>query len=567
MTDELGPQPESPTLGSDAGSAEPLRPILDVTLGRRKFLAVAGAAAAGLWLDACNFGSQTSQPTPSAGALKAGLAPGKYGGPTGFAGAERYQYELDSAEGRAIEGLRRLVKDGKVPNPLVIQISSGAVGHWTTPFPQGAPTAQQLLEQETGITLKFVQVANTDVYQKLLQESTLRSGSWHIGECFMKDKGDFAEAGLFLNLDKYVQQYKPDWTDNTYGYAGGQTTKQLFNDYNGSTYLVCLDGDFHCWFYRQDLFEDPQEKAAFESKYGQPLQFPKTWDDQAKVAAFFTRPGKPLYGCTDLKNRDWGYVNWMERYVSAANPDQFYFADNGSALIGGDAGVRALEEWIKSLEWTYPGSLSKSWPEQYGTMGAGQDAMTAAWPNMTKFIAAGSPLDKGFGKFLRPAIAPGRMVNGKLIRRPVLYFNTSYAVNAFTDSKYHEAAYLVLQWGGSARPFTWMVANPAGYYDPNRTWTLNDPLIQLSYQPYTAELVKDIIPHTAPTVTLRGANEYAQALDNELQNGLSRQKTAQQAMADAARAWDQITQRIGVAKQIAAIKAWRVAWPTIVDQT
>jgi TPP-dependent trihydroxycyclohexane-1,2-dione (THcHDO) dehydratase len=61
-----------------------------------------------------------------------------------------------------------------------------------------------------------------------------------------------------------------------------------------------------------------------------------------------------------------------------------------------------------------------------------------------------------------------------------------------------------------------------------------------------------------------GAAEYTQALDNELQKVLSKQKSPEQAMADAAAAWEKITNRRGRAKQIKALRAQQPAWPKVV---
>src|SRR3954454_17414603 len=61
------------------------------------------------------------------------LARGMAGGPTGFPGAARYQYGPESAEGRAIAGLRRLTRNGRSPITLTMLIWSGAIGHWDRP--------------------------------------------------------------------------------------------------------------------------------------------------------------------------------------------------------------------------------------------------------------------------------------------------------------------------------------------------------------------------------------------------------------------------------------------------
>ena len=56
------------------------------------------------------------------------LAAGMIGGPTGFPGAERYQYGPDTPEGRAIEGARALKAAGKAPAKIVIGLSDGSIG-------------------------------------------------------------------------------------------------------------------------------------------------------------------------------------------------------------------------------------------------------------------------------------------------------------------------------------------------------------------------------------------------------------------------------------------------------
>jgi hypothetical protein len=64
------------------------------------------------------------------------LAPGMIGGPTGFAGAERYQYGADTPEGRAIEAAKSLKAAGKAPEKIVLGLSDGSIGQLTQPFPE-----------------------------------------------------------------------------------------------------------------------------------------------------------------------------------------------------------------------------------------------------------------------------------------------------------------------------------------------------------------------------------------------------------------------------------------------
>lgn len=60
---------------------------------------------------------------------------------------------------------------------------------------------------------------------------------------------------------------------------------------------------------RQDIFEHPDERAAFEAEYGRELDYHNTWQELYEVAQFFTRNAgetvagevleQPLYGWSD----------------------------------------------------------------------------------------------------------------------------------------------------------------------------------------------------------------------------------------------------------------------------
>jgi multiple sugar transport system substrate-binding protein len=553
MEEKETPQESAPEQGSPESKG----------VSRGKFLAGAGVAGAGLLIGGA--GNAFAKPSSYNRHLgKKALSPGMIGGPTGFAGAERYQYGANSAPGRAIAGLKAITNNGKKPITLNWRLWNGAVGQMNVPFPKGAPAVSALLEKEAGVKVKFILAPPEANDQKNLQTMATRDKSVHILQTGMVDNGDYAEGKLLRNLDDFVGKYNPDWTDRKWGYAGGATTVALMNKYNGSVYSVSFDGDYQVWAYRIDLFDNAKNQRDFKAKFGYDLiGFPKTWKEHDDVAAFFTRKDGSLYGSSDLKNPYWGYVNWMMRYVSQGKPNRHYFDDNAKPLINSPQGIQATKEHVASLAWTYPDTLSKSWPEQYAALGAGQVAMASVFSNVTKFITKGSPLDKGFGDKIRTALAPGRMVDGQLVRRPVIYFNAQFGVNAFSDSKMHEAAYLALQWAGSGPIFSWMAGNPAGYFDPHGNSQFDDPLVRGSYKPYAATALKVIVPNTAPPIAgIHGATAYTQALDLNLQKALTKQASAEKAMADTEAAWEKITDRYGRAGQAAAIRAGKAAWPT-----
>jgi multiple sugar transport system substrate-binding protein len=160
-------------------------------------------------------------------------------------------------------------------------------------------------------------------------------------------------------------------------------------------------------------------------------------------------------------------------------------------------------------------------------------------------------------------LPPGREIDGKLISRSVLWFSLTGMVSS--QSKNPEAAYLLLQWLGSARIYAWMSANPGGYLDPFRLSDFSDPLVRQTYHAYHMDVVRETVARTVPTINYPGATAFHNALDENLMASLTKAKTPEQAMADTEREWKKIARRIGEDKLLEAIKTNKEAWPTVLD--
>jgi multiple sugar transport system substrate-binding protein len=85
--------------------------------------------------------------------------------------------------------------------------------------------------------------------------------------------------------------------------------------------------------------------------------------------------------------------------------------------------------------------------------------------------------------------------------------------------------------------------------------------VEASYGVEPMAAIRQIIPRTAPPITIRGAAQYTQALDEELQKALTKQQSPEQAIKNAETRWNQITHRLGTANQVKAIQANVGAWP------
>ncbi|MCG8357229.1 MAG: extracellular solute-binding protein [Kiloniellales bacterium] len=498
------------------------------------------------------------------------LAEGMTGGPSGFAGAERFQYNESMSEGRAIEGMKRLVADGKAPKKIVMLLTDGAIGQITKPFPEGAPSVKEVWERETGVEIDIVGAPADKIWTRVLQDVTTSSAAYDIYTQPWNNLGDLVEAKGAADLSEFVDKYQPDWGDPERGTPSPQIEELLYK-YNGKYYSVSLDGDFQTWVYNKSVYEDPKHRAAFEDKYGHSLAPPRTWEESDHISEFFTGAqgiGEgAMYGNGNMMSPFWGLPTFYARFASMAAPNLYWFDDDGNPNLDSDLGIQCAEEHLALKQWSHPDILSWTYAEAYGGMANGLTAHISTYTNLAKFYdrmnADGTPASPIAGN-LGAYLPPGRMHDGKLVRRSVIYYNINAEVSS--QSAHPEAAYLFLQWLSSTRTFSWMAGNPGGYFDPFQKANLDEPLVVQTYHDYLVPVIRETISRSAPTLNFAGQTAMDNALDEELQAALTGQKSAEDAMKDCARRWKRIIRRKGEDRTIEAIRASRAAWPTLIDE-
>ena len=139
-------------------------------------------------------------------------------------------------------------------------------------------------------------------------------------------------------------------------------------------------------YYRKDLWEDPDEQAAFMAEYGYELAPPTTWQEFTDMAVFFTRDTDgdgaiDLFG-TDVKGAPAGAdVEWMVHVLQAGSPGVVLDAD-GTIIVDNDAHLAGLEYYVShhcELGVTPPNPLEIGWGEGENLFFQGATAMTRFW--------------------------------------------------------------------------------------------------------------------------------------------------------------------------------------------
>ena len=105
---------------------------------------------------------------------------------------------------------------------------------------------------------------------------------------------------------------KPEWKWDELVPA---VRKQFY--YGDKVFAIPVDGVPMVFVYRKDLVTNPEEMAKFEEKYGFKYNIENmTWDDFIKVAEFFTRPEKGLYGASLLGAKEVVWQDFLTIYYS-----------------------------------------------------------------------------------------------------------------------------------------------------------------------------------------------------------------------------------------------------------
>ena len=235
--------------------------------------------------------------------------------------------------------------------------------------------AAQLFEEQTGHTVEFVEVPYPSVFEKLAAEMAIGGSAYDVATIdvvWIPAFADFAESLDALFSDEVVADIFP----------------ALLADglWNGSYIGMPTWANAEVIYYRKDLWEDPDEQAAFMAEYGYELAPPTTWQEFTDMAVFFTRDTDgdgaiDLFG-TDVKGAPAGAdVEWMVHVLQAGSPGVVLDAD-GTIIVDNDAHLAGLEYYVShhcELGVTPPNPLEIGWGEGENLFFQGATAMTRFW--------------------------------------------------------------------------------------------------------------------------------------------------------------------------------------------
>ena len=260
-------------------------------------------------------------------------------------------------------------------------------------------------EEATGIKVTVVQEPWGSYYDRVLAEWAAQGDSFDMVVGDSQWVGQGVTEGHYMELTGFLDE-------NGITETVTPATLQYYGEYptgSGQYWAYPTEGDANGFAYRKDLFENPEEMAAFEAAYGYPLAIPETWDQLRDIAEFFTRPDDGLYGVGIYTQRDYDALTMgIENVLFSYGADWKDADNNVLGVVNSDEAVAAIELYSELYSFAPPGTDNAFFAEMNDVFINGQAAMIM---NYFAFFPALdnpeiNPFRDGTGYFSMPA-GPG----------------------------------------------------------------------------------------------------------------------------------------------------------------
>jgi multiple sugar transport system substrate-binding protein len=227
-------------------------------------------------------------------------------------------------------------------------------------------------EAATGIKVNVIQEPWGSFYDRMAAEWAAK------GDAYDMVVGDSQWIGQGVTQGHYME-LTDFFLENGIHETVTPATLKFYGEYpagSGRYWAYPTEGDAVGWAYRKDLFEDPENKKAFEEKYGYPLDVPQTWMQLRDIAEFFTRPEQNLYGIgvytqIDYDGLTMGYETAMFSWGAEWQDEN----NNVLGVVNSDRAVEALEFYKGLYQFAPPGTNNAFFAEMNDIFINGQAAM------------------------------------------------------------------------------------------------------------------------------------------------------------------------------------------------
>ena len=429
-------------------------------------------------------------------------------------------------------------------------------------------------EAATGIHVNVIAVPFQDIYTKAILDASTGNNAYDAYVFNPQWFGDFATPGYLEDLTaRIAADPSIQWDD----------IAPFFRDfsasYNGKTYAIPLDGDFHMAYYRKDLL-DKDGIAA-----------PKTWEDWLTVAAKYhgqdlNEDGTPDYGSCIAKKVGgqsyWWLIDFVAPLIQSQGTSQGAFFDTKTMdpLFNNDAVKLALQTYKKTGDYGPPDENNTDLGVIRNLFTTGRCALTLDWGD-TGTLAPGTYVADKYASLVLPgstqvwdpatkalvacdATTCPDAVDGVNHAPLAAFGGWSGAVNAAADPVIKDAAYKFLAYMTAPEQSNIDVTIGKSGFNPYRTsqFTNIQPWLDAGLSETAANnylgAIKDTLANPNMVLDLRIPQTAAyqqDVLDKAVASYLVGDATEDETMQAISDGWNAITDKAGRDAQLAAYNA------------
>ncbi|MCB2009991.1 MAG: extracellular solute-binding protein [Geminicoccaceae bacterium] len=444
------------------------------------------------------------------------------------------------------------------------------IGSFNPPFIGGPAIAHaKTWEEKSGGSATVVTFPFGELYTKYMTPMATGQHAFDVIQYAPAWQGDFAP---FLSEMSEEFRQGQAWEDIAPVY------RDRLMVWDGKVVAQTIDGDVHTGTYRRDLFENPDEQAAFREKYGYDLAPPETWDQYYDIAEFFTRPDEQLWGTAEAFVRGgqqfWFFFSHAAAYVNHPdNPGSMFFdPDTMDAQVANAGWLKGLEDYIRSSKHAPPGALGWNSGDIRTAFAGGQVAMNFDWGD-TGTIGVDPEQSKvagNVGFFILPGSKS--MFNyrtgewdemDEIVHSPFMAYG-GWVSSVPTSSPVQDCAWDYVAWYAS--PENSMADSTTGgtgvnpyrfsHFENIDAWLAGGTFTEVEARNYLdVQLASIEAPNVALDMRLPGYFQYTEVLEIELSKALAGEVEPQAALDAIAAEWNRLTDEFGRDAQLAAYRS------------
>lgn len=296
------------------------------------------------------------------------------------------------------------------------------------------------------VTFGFAEAPFSDLFQKAATSLATRSQEYNIIISDSQWLGALAKPGWILKLNDVVAKNKDlqiEWYSPTITQA-----YQVYPDGSDQLWGFPQEGDTYSLYVRKDMLDDPKEQQAFQAKYNAKL--PRTFEDFEnltmdefeKVAAFFTRPEKQLWGTAMQYSRVYDFITCNVYNFMFSNGGEIWDPKTGQVegILNSDVNAKSLEQAKAWLKYQPPGALNYGIAEEIDVFTQGKVFSCFQWAAVGLVMITAQNKDKVM------VVPPPKHGTGASAKRVYTIGGQPWVINAFNDQTKMRVAIDFMKW-------------------------------------------------------------------------------------------------------------------------